>query len=241
MAGIERPAVTLSYAQSLDGSIAARAGQPLALSGPESLIYTHRLRARHDAILVGIGTVLADDPRLNVRLADGRDPRPVVVDSRLRTPPAARLFRGGAARPIIATLDSAPAAAERALVAAGAVVARMPARPSCSGAPEVDLERLLAWLAGQGIATLMVEGGARIIAAFLRAQLADALALTVCPLFVGGVSPAAGLAERAGAILPRLRAPVWERAGDDMIVSGALDWDRPQLESGAAGHRQGVT
>ena len=86
-----RPFVTLSYAQSLDGSIADRPGRPLALSGPQAMALTHGLRAAHEAILVGIGTVLADNPRLNVRLVDGPDPQPMVVDSRLRFPPYANL------------------------------------------------------------------------------------------------------------------------------------------------------
>ena len=87
------PFVTLSYAQSLDGCIVAQPGQPLALSGAQSLILTHKLRAAHDAILVGIGTVLADNPRLDVRLAPGPDPQPVVVDSRLRFPLNANLLQ----------------------------------------------------------------------------------------------------------------------------------------------------
>ena len=73
-----RPLVTLSYAQSLDGCISLRPGIPTALSGPEAMRLTHRLRAAHDAILVGIGTILADDPRLTVRLVEGRNPQPVV-------------------------------------------------------------------------------------------------------------------------------------------------------------------
>src|SRR3989304_8693232 len=76
-----RPLVTLSYAQSLDGCIAARAGERLALSGPESMRLTHRLRAAQDAILVGIGTVPADNPRLTVHLVQGQDPQPIVLDS----------------------------------------------------------------------------------------------------------------------------------------------------------------
>ena len=83
---VGRPFVTLSYAQSLDGCIAAKRGQPLALSGPQSLTLTHQLRSAHDAIMVGIGTLLADNPRLTVRLVEGRDPQPVVLDSRLRFP-----------------------------------------------------------------------------------------------------------------------------------------------------------
>ena len=88
-----RPVVTLSYAQSLDGSIAARRGFPLQISGTESAQLTHQLRAVHDAILVGIGTVLADDPHLTVRHAQGKDPQPVVLDSQLRFPLGAKLLR----------------------------------------------------------------------------------------------------------------------------------------------------
>src|SRR5204863_4413167 len=88
----ERPFVTLSWAQSVDGSLALSAGQALALSGADLLALTDAARAAHDAILVGIGTLLADDPQLSVRHWRGRSPAPIVLDSRLRTPAAARLF-----------------------------------------------------------------------------------------------------------------------------------------------------
>src|SRR5512133_2370683 len=87
-----RPLVTLSYAQSLDGSLAAQRGTPLALSGPQSMELTHRLRAAQDAILVGIGTVLSDNPRLTVRLVEGSQPQPVILDSHLRFPLNANLL-----------------------------------------------------------------------------------------------------------------------------------------------------
>ncbi|MGH9336192.1 MAG: RibD family protein, partial [Vicinamibacteria bacterium] len=90
-----RPFVTLAYAQSLDGSIAGEGNRPLSLSCERSQKLTHELRACHDAILVGIGTVLADNPRLIVRLVNGEDPRPIVVDSRLRIPRDARLLKNG--------------------------------------------------------------------------------------------------------------------------------------------------
>jgi riboflavin-specific deaminase-like protein len=86
-----RPFVTLSFAQSLDGCVARERGQPYALSSRESLVMTHRLRAMHAGILVGVGTVLADNPALTVRLCDGASPRPVVLDSTLRTPPSAKV------------------------------------------------------------------------------------------------------------------------------------------------------
>src|SRR5438874_9179107 len=88
----ERPFVTLSYAQSLDGSITTRPGATLGLSNSASQALTHDIRAHHEAILVGVNTVLTDDPRLTVRLVDGRSPRPVIVDSHLKTPPTARLL-----------------------------------------------------------------------------------------------------------------------------------------------------
>lgn len=88
----DRPFVTLSYAQSLDGSIALGDGRPLALSSPPSLFRTHALRARHDGLLVGVGTILTDDPRLTVRHAAGPNPRPVILDTQLRTPLPARVF-----------------------------------------------------------------------------------------------------------------------------------------------------
>src|ERR1044071_9172672 len=97
-APLELPLVTVKYAQTLDGRIATATGDSQWISGPDSLKLAHQLRAEHDSILVGIGTVLADDPQLNVRLVDGRDPLRVIVDSHLRTPRTARALAGDAAR-----------------------------------------------------------------------------------------------------------------------------------------------
>ena len=110
------PFVTLSYAQSLDGSIAARRGEALGLSGPESLRLTHRLRSMHDAILVGIGTVLSDNPRLTVRLVNGQNPRPIVVDSRLRIPLNCRLFAENKVTPVSKSAEPGKKPARKAPV-----------------------------------------------------------------------------------------------------------------------------
>ena len=120
-----RPLVTLTYAQSLDGSIAARPGHPLTISCTESQTFTHSLRAAHDAILVGIGTVLADNPRLNVRLVAGQNPQPVVLDSRLRFPSYANLLKDGN-RPWVITTPSAERSRAQDLENQGARVFRLP-------------------------------------------------------------------------------------------------------------------
>jgi len=121
-----RPSVTLSYAQSLDGSIAARSREPLTLSGVESMRMTHQLRAAHDAILVGIGTVLADNPRLTVRLVPGKSPQPVVLDSHLCLPLNANLLNLPPS-PWIAALEGADLQRRVALEARGGRVFHLPA------------------------------------------------------------------------------------------------------------------
>jgi GTP cyclohydrolase II len=101
-----RPLVTLSYAQSLDGSITLLRGAPLSLSGTDSMRMTHRVRASQEAILVGVGTIESDDPQLTVRFAEGESPRPVILDSHLRIPMTARIF-SHPKQPIIVCLNEA--------------------------------------------------------------------------------------------------------------------------------------
>jgi GTP cyclohydrolase II len=217
-----RPFVTLTYAQSLDGCIAADLGQPLPLSGPQARLLTHRLRATHDAILVGIGTVLADNPLLNVRLVEGKDPQPVVVDSQLRFPLEANLLRQHPLSPWIATSDQADRERQRRLEAAGARVLRLPSR--AGGA--VDLDALLEQLGSWGINSLMVEGGARIITSFLARQLADHLVLTVVPRLIGGVHAVGNLGQFEPARFPGLRNVGHQRLGEDLVLWGDLAWGK---------------
>jgi GTP cyclohydrolase II len=213
-----RPFVTLAYAQSVDGSIALEPGRPYALSGPESMRLTHALRAAHDGILIGIGTLLSDDPRLTVRLVQGKSPQPVVVDSQLRTPLQSRLFNGVPPRPaLIAATDAADEGRRAGLEARGATVLRVPAWEN----GWVDLPALMERLQEQGIAHLMVEGGARIITSFLRARLVDYAVVTVTPRFLGGM-PALSADDRGS--LPSLRTWDAHRVGDDLVLSGELRW-----------------
>ncbi len=214
---VGRPFVTVAYAQSLDGSIASEPGRRLALSGAESLRLTHALRAAHDAILVGIGTVLADDPQLTVRLVPGSSPRPVVLDSRLRTPPQSRLLQphGGLA-PLFATTSAADAAADQRLCERGARVLRLPAWAN----GWVDLNALLGALAEAGVERVMVEGGAKVLTSFLRLGVVDYAVVTVAPRFVGGL-PALGALERGTGL--RLASWASHRLGDDLAIAGELE------------------
>ena len=209
----DRPLVTLTYAQSLDGSISLRRGRTLALSGEASRRMTHWLRTQHDAILVGVGTVLADDPQLTVRYAEGPSPRPIVVDSRLRTPPSARLMQHPQ-HPLIATLKSMSGSkAARALAGAGANL--LPVAKNADG--RVDLRDLLRALRQRGVRSVMVEGGARIITAFLRDRLADRTIVTIAPVFAGGLR---AVEARMPEPLPRMKHPCSAQYGDDVVVWG---------------------
>lgn len=218
-----RPLVTLTYAQSLDGCIALERGKPLALSGPESLRMTHQLRAAHQAILVGVGTVLADNPRLTVRLVAGESPQPLILDSQLRTPPEANLFRGEH-QPWVITGENPDPHKARQLSSAGARL--LPFQLDDSGL--LPLPSVLAHLANLGIQTLMVEGGARVITAFLESQLVDRIVLTIAPAITGGLHAVEGLTSAhagnssAAPNFLRLHDPGYERLGDDLILWGSL-------------------
>jgi 3,4-dihydroxy 2-butanone 4-phosphate synthase/GTP cyclohydrolase II len=219
----QHPLVTLSYAQSLDGCLTVRRGQPTALSGPESSRLTHWLRSQHDAILVGVGTVLADNPRLTVRLVEGRNPQPVILDSQLRTPTDANLLRGHPHPAWIAASHHAPA--ERRAVLEG-IAGRMFSLPANENG-KVSLLALLAELAEAGIASLMVEGGGEVITSFLAQGLVDQMILTIAPVILAGYpaitsSAAWPVQEGAGFVYPRLKDARFHRLGEDIVVLGKL-------------------
>lgn len=218
-----RPLVTLTYAQSLDGSIAARAGHPLAISGPESQVFTHTLRAAHDAILVGIGTVLADNPRLNVRLVPGQNPQPILLDSRLRIPSYANLLRDGNP-PWVITTPGAEALRQEGLEQLGAKVLRLP--ESASGG--IDLTALLDMLGELGITSLMVEGGAQVITSFIASRLVDQIIVTVAPVLVGGLRVLESSHSLPLGNFPRLTEVSFHQVGEDLVLWGNPDWPGQQ-------------
>jgi GTP cyclohydrolase II len=210
-----RPLITLSWAQSIDGSLTTRQGETLSLSGPSSMRLTHQLRAAHDAIAVGIGTVLADDPQLTVRLVKGQDPQPVVLDSHLAFPKQARLIQA-MRHPWIATVAAADAEKKAFLEAHGADILQLPADQH----QRVDLPTLVEELASRGVNSMMVEGGARLITSFLNCRLADLVVITVAPVLVGGL----GVISERLLPIPKILEPGYEQFGDDMVIWGIPAW-----------------
>jgi 2,5-diamino-6-(ribosylamino)-4(3H)-pyrimidinone 5'-phosphate reductase len=173
-----RPHVILSAGMTLDGRIATVAGDS-RISSDEDLKQVHHIRSRVDAVMVGIGTVLADDPLLTARRVGGRDPIRVVVDSRARTPAGSRMLKERANDVIVGVSAAAPTSRVRALEKAGAKVLRC-------GAKRVDLGALAARLYGMGIKTVLLEGGGRLNWSMLRAGLVDEIRVTIGPILVGG-------------------------------------------------------
>lgn len=179
---------------------------------------THQLRAGHEAILVGIGTVLSDDPRLNVRLVNGDSPKPVIVDSRLRIPLESRLMTQDLRRPWVFTRPEPDGVRVKALEDAGASVITV----SANARGQVNLPEMLRKLADMKICSLMVEGGSRIITNFLLDRLADYVVLTVAPVFVGGLHAVSDLGQSDPKHFLRLRNPGHRWVGGDLIVWGEL-------------------
>jgi diaminohydroxyphosphoribosylaminopyrimidine deaminase/5-amino-6-(5-phosphoribosylamino)uracil reductase len=224
----QRPYLVLKAGCSLDGKIATTSGESRWITGAAARADGHRLRDRLDAIMVGIGTVLADDPRLTVRdlpvdPADpdrvARDPVRIVVDSGLRTPPTAALLpaKGSPARTIIAGTTAAPVEREHALVAAGAEVWRLDA----NGDGRVDLGALMARLVAAKIYGVLVEGGAGLHGGLVAAGLVDQLRLYVAPIILGGAAAPSwlggpGVTELSRA--PRLRFGPPQPLGDDLLL-----------------------
>ncbi|WP_419419417.1 GTP cyclohydrolase II [Legionella sp. D16C41] len=207
-----KPLVTLAYAQSLDGSISYRQKKRLMLSSEESLVMTHKLRAENDAILVGIGTILADDPLLTVRHCKGNNPQVVILDSKLRTPLTARILKN-TMPPIIFTTIAASSEKIKELIKKGAKVILIKA----TNEGKVDLNLALKELFSLGIKTLMVEGGRGVITSFINENQVDKVIITVAPIFVGGISVLSEeMQENFG--FPKLKNILQYKLGKDIII-----------------------
>ena len=223
----QRPLVTFKTAVTLDGKVATSSGHSRWVSGAASRRASHRMRDTLDAICVGVGTVLADDPQLTCRQRrGGRDPVRVVVDSRLRTPPTARIVAAAARSPaptLIVTTEGAAARRQRALERAGAQVLRVPA----DGGRHVDLPALLTALAQREVTSLLLEGGPRLAGAFFAAQAVDRVVAYVAPKLLGdprGMSAVAGAPVASMDQATQLADVTVRRVGRDVMISGRVDY-----------------
>ena len=215
------PFVTLKVAQTLDGKIATAAGESKWITGPSAREEGHKLRNSSDAILVGINTVLKDDPSLTARVPGGRDPIRIIVDSRLRTPLNAKVItQKSAAKTVIATVDSMPKDKLVQLLDAGAEL--LLARGTRG---KVDLKSLMKLLGSHGITSLLIEGGAEINASALRAGIVDKVVLFIAPLLMSGTDSLCSIGGASPLKLSqavRLRDVVSRQVGPDLMVEGYI-------------------
>jgi diaminohydroxyphosphoribosylaminopyrimidine deaminase/5-amino-6-(5-phosphoribosylamino)uracil reductase len=216
-----RPFVLVKYAASLDGKIAAASGDSRWVSGPATLAWAHEMRTRIDAIMVGVNTILVDNPQLTARPGGVEAERQLlrmVVDSHGRTPPSANVLAGRVPS-LIATTEAASLEWRASVEAQGADVLTLPP----DARDRVSLPHLLDDLGKRGIVTLLVEGGGVLIGSFFDQQLVDKVHAVIAPMIIGAAK-APGAVEGLGAERMkdaiRLREFTVERLGDDVLITG---------------------
>ncbi|KUK12985.1 MAG: Riboflavin biosynthesis protein RibD [Moorella sp. 60_41] len=221
------PWVTLKMALTLDGKIATRTGAARWITCEESRRRVHELRNTYDAVLVGIGTVLADDPQLTARLPGGRDPVRVILDSRLRLPLDARLVNVKSGAPtVVATTEEAPRERREELVRAGIEVMTLPAEEG-----RVSWPALLEGLARRRIISVLIEGGAEVNGSALAHGVVDRVIAFIAPKLFGG-REAPGAVGGLGVARPeeawKLEEVEVEPSGEDIMVTGLISRAGPE-------------
>jgi diaminohydroxyphosphoribosylaminopyrimidine deaminase/5-amino-6-(5-phosphoribosylamino)uracil reductase len=217
-----QPFVTAKFAMSLDGKIATHTGDSKWVTGPQARQLVQRLRRESDGVLVGINTVLADDPQLTVRDERGspaqRQPNRIILDSRGRTPPQARLLREPGTTIIAVTLE-APAQRVQQLRSAGADIITTPPDPS----GRVRLAEVLAELGQRHLVSLLVEGGGGVLGSLFDGGLVDKLHAFIAPVIIGGAgaaSPVEGLGATRMADGWQLDRAELQQVGPDWLITG---------------------
>jgi diaminohydroxyphosphoribosylaminopyrimidine deaminase / 5-amino-6-(5-phosphoribosylamino)uracil reductase len=214
--------LTLKAALSLDGRIATRTGVSKWITSKDSRAYSHNLRARHDAVLVGINTVMADDPRLTVRSTTGRNPIRVVVDSKLRLPVDRKLVQTAHEIPTcVLTTEEADPDHEAVLIDLGLSIIKLPT----TAEGRCDMKVALRELAKREVVSVLCEGGAELAGTLLAGHLVDRLHAFVAPILLGPRGRACAVDWAGPETLeaaPRIERPKWELHGDDAHVSGRV-------------------
>ena len=211
----EETSITLSYAQTIDGSIASAEGCTTRISNNETQVLCHQVRSLHQGILVGINTVRVDDPQLNVRLVSGESPRPVILDSRLSIPLTATVINQGT-NPLVATTNQAPYDREAQLTGMGIEVLRVDAEDN----GQVSLPQLFGKLKELGIYTIMVEGGATVSTELFRNNMFNQVLITVSPRILGGLRSVGDLSDLAPEQRPSLKNVQYHTLAGDLLIYG---------------------
>jgi len=214
------PYITLKFAQTLDGRIASCTGHSQWVSSPPSRTFAHRLRHSHDAVLVGVGTVLQDDPALTVRHVRGQNPLRIIVDSHLRLPLTARALQDqDKARTIVVATRQATPEKIRQLAASGVETLLVEE----DGAQRVDLDKLFRELGKRQIASVLVEGGAAIVTSLLKTGTADRLVAIVAPKVLGkGINAVGDLGKKSmDEAIPVSFQRIY-RLGGDVVIDARL-------------------
>lgn len=219
-----RPWVIMKAGMSLDGRLALASGQCAWITNEQSRRAVHRLRDRVDAILIGSGTALCDDPSLTTRLPGrrGRDPLRVILDTTLRLPPTAKMLQQTSAAPTwIFCGPKAEVKRADALIGAGAIIKQI----RLDEAGQLDLGAVLCELGRAQLTSVLVEGGSRVHGAFLRGGLVDEVNIFVAPIFIGadGVPLLDSLGLQQVMDAPRLSTTKVRRLGNDVLIEGLID------------------
>lgn len=215
-----RPFISLKYAMTLDGKLATSAGDGKNVTGSAALTEAHYLRKIHDAILVGIGTVLSDDPELTTRLVKGKNPVRVILDSKARIPLTAQVLQGGTPTILVVGPEADPAKLQ--------MLEQLPdveILPLAAPAGKLDLPALMSILGERKLTSLLVEGGSHVLGSFLDAGLVDRVYAFIAPKIVGGTSGLTplggqGIAEMAAGLPVQVDAV--KSLGQDFLITGRV-------------------
>lgn len=215
-----RPFISLKYAMTLDGKLAARTGDSKWITGEEARTFAHRLRRAHDAVLVGIGTALADDPELTTRLVQGKNPVRVLLDGHLRIPLTAAILNPAADTLVFTGMEADAVKADALNALPNVEVVRLPLIDG-----RLPIARVVDALARREITSLLVEGGGAVHGAFRDAGLADRVYAFIAPKIIGGAGGFTPVGGEGCALIEdgwQLEQVETQQLGPDILVTGLV-------------------